>query len=106
MGKEKNLAVKQFIKEIIYSKENILIRFDSAEIIDDDTALLGEDSLRVEARSFGAGGDSQALGGAGRINKTSLKEISTENLKKIIGEIRKVIPFGFNKHMVGIQDSK
>jgi tRNA-splicing ligase RtcB (3'-phosphate/5'-hydroxy nucleic acid ligase) len=30
--------------------------------------------------------------------KTSLKEIDTETLKKIMGEIRKVIPLGFNKH--------
>jgi len=30
--------------------------------------------------------------------KTSLTEIDTETLKKIIGEIRKVIPVGFNKH--------
>ena len=30
--------------------------------------------------------------------KTSLTEIDTENLKKIMGEIRKAIPVGFNKH--------
>ena len=30
--------------------------------------------------------------------KTSLTEIDTETLKKIMGEIRKVIPLGFNKH--------
>ena len=30
--------------------------------------------------------------------KTSLKEIDTETLKKIMGEIRKVIPVGFKKH--------
>ena len=30
--------------------------------------------------------------------KTSLTEIDTETLKKIMGEIRKVIPVGFNKH--------
>ena len=30
--------------------------------------------------------------------KTSLTEIDTETLKKIIGEIRKVIPVGFSKH--------
>jgi len=30
--------------------------------------------------------------------KTSLKEIDTNTLKKIMGEIRKVIPVGFNKH--------
>lgn len=30
--------------------------------------------------------------------KTSLKNIDTETLKKIMGEIRKVIPVGFNKH--------
>ena len=30
--------------------------------------------------------------------KTSLKEINTETLKKIMGEIREQIPVGFNKH--------
>ncbi len=30
--------------------------------------------------------------------KTSLTEISTDTLKKIMGEIRKVVPLGFNKH--------
>jgi len=30
--------------------------------------------------------------------KTSLTEIDTETLKKIMGEIRKVVPVGFNKH--------
>lgn len=30
--------------------------------------------------------------------KTSLTEIDTETLKKIMGEIRKVIPVGFNRH--------
>jgi len=30
--------------------------------------------------------------------KTSLREIDTDTLKKIMGEIRKVIPLGFNKH--------
>jgi len=30
--------------------------------------------------------------------KTSLTEIDTDTLKKIMGEIRKVIPLGFNKH--------
>lgn len=30
--------------------------------------------------------------------KTSLTEINTDTLKKIMGEIRKVIPVGFNKH--------
>ena len=30
--------------------------------------------------------------------KTSLVEIDTETLKKIMGEIRKAIPVGFNKH--------
>ena len=30
--------------------------------------------------------------------KTSLKELDTKTLKQIIGEIRKVIPVGFNKH--------
>src|SRR5210317_1024373 len=30
--------------------------------------------------------------------KTSLKEIDTETLKRILGEIRKVVPVGFNKH--------
>ena len=80
MGIEKNLAVKQFIKEIIYSKENILIRFDSAEIIDDDTALLGENSLRAGDLRFSAGNRSQALGGVDRINNISLKEVS-EQLK-------------------------
>jgi len=30
--------------------------------------------------------------------KTSLTELGTKTLKKIIGEIRKVIPVGFNKH--------
>ena len=30
--------------------------------------------------------------------KTSLTEIDRETLKKIMGEIRKVIPVGFNKH--------
>ena len=30
--------------------------------------------------------------------KTSLTEIDTDTLKKIMGEIRKVIPVGFNKH--------
>jgi len=30
--------------------------------------------------------------------KTSLTEIDTETIKKIMGEIRKVIPLGFNKH--------
>lgn len=30
--------------------------------------------------------------------KTSLTDIDTETLKKIMGEIRKVIPLGFNKH--------
>lgn len=30
--------------------------------------------------------------------KTSLTEIDTETLKKIMGQIRKVIPVGFNKH--------
>ena len=30
--------------------------------------------------------------------KTSLTDIDTETLKKIMGEIRKVIPVGFNKH--------
>ncbi len=36
--------------------------------------------------------------------KTSLTEIDTETLKKIMGEIRKVIPVGFNKHKE-MQDS-
>lgn len=30
--------------------------------------------------------------------KTSLTELDTETLKKIMGEIRKVVPVGFNKH--------
>jgi len=30
--------------------------------------------------------------------KTSLTDIDTETLKKIMGEIRKAIPAGFNKH--------
>lgn len=30
--------------------------------------------------------------------KTSLTDISTDTLKKIMGEIRKVVPVGFNKH--------
>lgn len=30
--------------------------------------------------------------------KTSLTEIDTETLKKIMGEIRKIVPVGFNKH--------
>lgn len=30
--------------------------------------------------------------------KTSLTEIDTETLKKLMGEIRKVVPVGFNKH--------
>jgi len=30
--------------------------------------------------------------------KTSLKEIDAETLKRILGEIRKVVPVGFNKH--------
>jgi len=30
--------------------------------------------------------------------RTSLEEIETDTLKKIMGEIRKVIPLGFNKH--------
>jgi tRNA-splicing ligase RtcB len=30
--------------------------------------------------------------------QTSLKELDTDTLKKIMGEIRKVIPVGFNKH--------
>jgi tRNA-splicing ligase RtcB (3'-phosphate/5'-hydroxy nucleic acid ligase) len=33
--------------------------------------------------------------------KTSLTEIDTEVLKKIMGEIRKVVPVGFNKHKEG-----
>ena len=33
--------------------------------------------------------------------KTSLTEISTDTLKKILGEIRKVIPVGFKKHKKG-----
>jgi len=33
--------------------------------------------------------------------KTSLTEIDTETLKKIMGEIRKAIPVGFNKHKEG-----
>ena len=78
MGKEKNLAVKQFIKEIIYSKENILIRFDSAEIIDDDTALLGEDSLRAGDLRFSAGDRAQALGGVVKNHIVSLKEVSKQ----------------------------
>jgi len=32
--------------------------------------------------------------------KTSLTELDTETLKKIIGEIKKVVPVGFNKHRV------
>jgi tRNA-splicing ligase RtcB len=37
--------------------------------------------------------------------KTSLKEIDTETLKKIMGDIRKVIPLGFNHHKES-QDEK
>jgi len=37
--------------------------------------------------------------------KTSLTEIDTETLKKIMGKIRKVIPVGFNKHKEA-QDTK
>ena len=34
--------------------------------------------------------------------KTSLTEIDTETLKKILGEIRKQIPVGFNHHSEGL----
>jgi len=37
--------------------------------------------------------------------KTSLTDINTETLKKIMGEIRKVVPVGFNKHKKA-QDEK
>jgi len=37
--------------------------------------------------------------------KTSLKEIDTDTLKKIMGEIRKVIPLGSNKHKEKQDDS-
>ena len=68
VGKEKNLAVKQFIKEIIYSKDNILIRFDAEDIIDDDTTILDEESLRAETERDSARRGAQAMGGADRIN--------------------------------------
>ena len=34
--------------------------------------------------------------------KTSLTELDTETLKKIMGEIRKAVPVGFNKHIFSI----
>ena len=37
--------------------------------------------------------------------KTSLTEIDTDTLKKIMGEIRKVIPVGFNKHKEAQENS-
>lgn len=37
--------------------------------------------------------------------KTSLTEIETDTLKKIMGEIRKVVPVGFNKHKEPQEDS-
>lgn len=38
--------------------------------------------------------------------KTSLTDIDTETLKKIMGEIRKVIPVGFNKHTKSQDDGR
>lgn len=38
--------------------------------------------------------------------KTSLTDIDKETLKKIMGEIRKVIPVGFNKHKEGSKEYK
>ena len=38
--------------------------------------------------------------------KTSLTEIDTETLKKIMGEIRKAVPVGFNKHKENSKEYK
>jgi len=64
VGVEKNIYIRNHIKEIIYSQEKIVIHFIDIAYSDDSRSILGEPSLPGGAERDSARISGQALGGA------------------------------------------